>query len=166
MKILLFTDGSCGAKDKLGTWSCVLYAHGNKKILYGIARDTTISRMELAPIIEGLAWLKKNWGQHLNYKIDVTVYSDSEYTVQTLCGNYQAHKNLDLWAALDKIKDHFNLTGIWCERNKLPYMQFCDGLCSLLRDTLQSMHVGLFGDKEPEFFLEEKTATNETSDSG
>jgi len=127
----LFVDGSSAHKDDIGAWAAIAATTTNRKLLYGIEYPTTISRCELAPIVAGLRWMKANWVKGPGFRI--TVYSDSEYTVKTLCGIYPRKKNKDLWAAVDVVAKKMRVTYKWRERNTLPYMTLCDAICGGLR---------------------------------
>lgn len=127
----LFVDGSASKGDDVGAWAAIAVTATSRKMLYGIDFPTTISRCELRPIIEGLRWIKHNWVTGSGFR--VCVYSDSEYTVKTLSGIYPRQKNEELWTALDKTIEGMNLTYIWRERNSLPYMTLCDGICGAMR---------------------------------
>ena len=128
----LFVDGSSSRKDDVGAWAALAATTTQRKILYGVAYPTTISRMELSPIIAGLRWIKLNWSRG-SPGFRITVFSDSEYTVKTLCGLYPRHKNEDLWHAYDEMAKGMQIKFIWRERNSLDYMEFCDGICNSLR---------------------------------
>ena len=126
----LFVDGSSSRKDDVGAWAAIVATTTQRKILYGVNYPTTISRMELVPIIEGLRWIKK---QGPTNNVRVITLSDSEYTVKTLCGLYPRHKNDDLWKAYDEAARGLQIKFIWRERNSLDYMEMCDGICNTLR---------------------------------
>jgi ribonuclease HI len=128
----LFVDGSSSRKDDVGAWAAVAATQTDRKMLYGVAYPTTISRCELTPIIEGLRWIGIHWARGSS-GFRVTVYSDSEYTVKTLCGLYPRHKNEDLWKNLDEVAKGLQIRYIWRERNSLEYMEICDSVCSNLR---------------------------------
>jgi ribonuclease HI len=133
-EVWLFVDGSCGAKEDYGAWAAIAATVTQRKILYGSMRPTTISRCELTPIIEGLRWIKKEWGRY--QALNTMVISDSEYTVKTLCGIYRRRKHLELWAAVDAAAKGLNVRYIWRERNTLPYMTYCDAICGGFRRAL------------------------------
>jgi ribonuclease HI len=81
--VVLFTDGSCSAKDRVGEY------------------DTTISRMELLAAIGALAEVGCKLGPSV-----VKVFSDSEYVVKGITDRTRARKiNNDLWDALDEVTD-------------------------------------------------------------
>jgi len=141
----LFVDGSSSRKDDVGAWAAIAATATQRKVLYGLSYPTTISRMELTPIIEGLRWMRKNWSRE-SPGFRVTVTSDSEYTVKTLCGLYPRHKNEDLWHAYDEIAKGMQIKFIWRERNSLDYMEFCDGICNSLRRTVIDSLTKAIGD--------------------
>ena len=146
----LFADGSCGSgKEDVGAWAAFVCNAQYKKLLYGAAHPTTISRMELTPIIEGLRWIR-----HISagtQGVRVRIYSDSEFTVKTMCGIYPRQKNEDLWHGLDVVSCGFNLDYRWRERNTHTYMTLCDAVCSSLRKyTIAAMKAMLNDAKTPE----------------
>ena len=127
----LFVDGSSSKGDDIGAWTAVAVTANSRRLLWGIDFPTTISRCELLPIVQGLRWIKENWAISSGYRVLVT--SDSEYTVKTLSGVYDRNKNLELWAALDVAAKDMVVSYRWRERNTMPYMEFCDGMCGPLR---------------------------------
>lgn len=130
----LFVDGACGANDDLGGWAAIAVNRaGLRKVLFGMACPTTISRCELMPIVEGIQWIAKRWAKNIaGFRLHV--YSDSDYTVKTLNGLYTVSKNRDLWAAaLDLMQLPIHYTFIWVHRNTLPYMELCDGIAGAMR---------------------------------
>jgi ribonuclease HI len=73
-KIIIFTDGSCDHKDRVGGIGVVMSYKGHTKEIYEGYEDTTISRMELQACIVALQALKTN-------EIPAEIYSDSAYVV-------------------------------------------------------------------------------------
>ena len=141
----LFVDGSCGSNDDLGGWAAIAVSRsGDRKLLYGMACPTTISRCELMPIIEGIRWIHKHWAKHVpNFKLQV--FSDSDYTVKTLNGLYTVGKNPDLWAAMMSLmKLPIQYTFTWVSRNTLPYMELCDGIAGAVRHNNVTLALKLF----------------------
>lgn len=127
----LFTDGSSSKPGDIGAWAAVAVCGDQRKLLYGVDFPTTISRCELRPIIEGLRHIRDHWCVGTGFR--VCVVSDSEYTIKTLSGVYDRHKNMDLWAGIDEVCKGMAVTFMWRERNSLPYMELCDGVCGALR---------------------------------
>jgi ribonuclease HI len=108
--------------------------------------------MELTPIIEGLRWIAY---QSKNAKgIHVHVYSDSEYTIKTLCGVYPEQKNEDLWYGVRCVAANLLVTYTYRERNTHVYMTTCDAVCSTLRKkVIQDMNELMNNAKEPELII-------------
>ena len=141
----LFVDGSCGAKDDIGGWAAIAVSRtGPRKLLFGMACPTTISRCELMPIIEGVQWIHKNWAHRVT-GFRLQVYSDSDYTVKTLNGIYTINRNKDIWAgALEFMTLPIHFTFTWVHRNTLPYMELCDGIAGAVRKQNLEMVPKLF----------------------
>ncbi len=102
----IYTDGACSGNPGPGGWAAILIYKGREKIISGGYPQTTNNRMELFAIINALLQLKE--------KCEVTVYSDSAYSLEPFMkgwiGEWQAKnwktssgsavKNVDLWKAL------------------------------------------------------------------
>lgn len=161
----LFVDGSSSKNDDIGAWAGIAVTRTQRQLLYGIDFPTTISRCELRPIIEGLRWIKANWAQGTGFRVCVT--SDSEYTVKTLCGVYERHKNLELWQALDEAAANMAVTYKWRERNSLPYMTLCDGICGAFRrNMINHMKTVAADPRNPELSMPEYDLTTLELDNG
>ena len=148
----LIGDGSSSKGDDIGAWAsvAVMANQSQRKLLYAVDFPTTISRVELRPIIEGLRWIKHNWA-HGTPGFRVRVYSDSQYTIRTCAGEYPRKKNEDLWAALDEAKRGLQVEFVWRERNSTPYGTFCDGLCgSLRKNMIETMSRASADPRKPE----------------
>ena len=72
-KVDLYTDGACSGNPGNGGYGAILIYKGVEKELSGGEPSTTNNRMEIYAVIVGLRSLKEC--------CDVTVYSDSAYTV-------------------------------------------------------------------------------------
>ena len=72
-KVELYTDGACSGNPGAGGYGAILIYRRVEKEISGGERETTNNRMEIRAVIEGLAQLKE--------RCEVTVYSDSAYTV-------------------------------------------------------------------------------------
>lgn len=72
-KVTLYTDGACSGNPGVGGWGAVLMFKEHEKRISGAEAETTNNRMELFAVICGLEALKE--------PCEVTVYSDSAYTV-------------------------------------------------------------------------------------
>ena len=72
-KVDLYTDGACSGNPGAGGYGAILIYRGIEKEISGGEPSTTNNRMEVFPVIAGLRCLKES--------CDVTIYSDSAYTV-------------------------------------------------------------------------------------
>jgi ribonuclease HI len=111
--VRLFTDGACSGNPGPGGWAFILEhpASGQRTETSGAERETTNNRMELASVIEGLAFLKR--------RCHVEVVTDSQYVAKGIAewlpgwkrrgwkrkeGNQlKPVKNEDLWRRLDAL---------------------------------------------------------------
>ena len=69
----LYTDGACSGNPGAGGYGAILIFKGIEREISGAEPSTTNNRMEIYAVIAGLEKLKE--------RCDVTVYSDSAYTV-------------------------------------------------------------------------------------
>ena len=127
----VFVDGSASKRNDIGGWAAFVTTTHRRKLLVGMCCPTTISRMELTPIVESLRWIRHELSRDKGFR--VCVYSDSEYTVKTLCGLYPRSKNEDLWAGLDVVVQGMNITYRWRERNTLMQTELVDAVCGMVR---------------------------------
>ena len=75
--INIYTDGSSRGNPGPGGYGIVMLYKGQRKELSQGYRLTTNNRMELMAVIKALEALK-------NDKIDITIYSDSKYVVESI----------------------------------------------------------------------------------
>lgn len=106
-QLLLYTDGSCSTKTKQGGWAWILkkqYGNYLEKITHnsGGTNDTTISRMEMTAILDGLMYIVENNMEMEN----ILVVSDSQFIVNSLNMGWldrwkreglETRNNGDLW---------------------------------------------------------------------
>lgn len=118
-KVIIYTDGACSGNPGPGGWGAILMYKDIKKEISGGQSNTTNNQMELTAVIEGLKLLK--------FECDVTVYSDSAYTINGFekgwIYNWQKNgwktadkksvKNKELWEEL------YNLT----KRHKVTFVK-------------------------------------------
>ena len=140
----LFVDGSCSTATQIGAWTAIAVSPSYRKILYGSEYPTTISRCELLPIINGLRYIRDNWAFYAQYTVHVI--SDSEYTVKTLNGLNDRHKNKDLWDLVDIVSKSMQVQYTWQERNSLYYMSVCDDIAGYIRRATTAGHEMYFKD--------------------
>ena len=112
----IYTDGACSGNPGTAGWAAVLLYNSHKKEISGAEPDTTNNRMELTAIIEGLKMLKE--------PCDVTLYSDSAYSVDPFLKNWISGwiargwrtaskddvKNADLWQTLLQLTSKHSVT--------------------------------------------------------
>ena len=112
----IYTDGACSGNPGTGGGAAVLLYNSHKKEISGAEPDTTNNRMELTAIIEGLKMLKE--------PCDVTLYSDSAYSVDPFLKNWISGwiargwrtaskddvKNADLWQTLLQLTSKHSVT--------------------------------------------------------
>ena len=112
----IYADGACSGNPGTGGWAAVLLYNSHKKEISGAEPDTTNNRMELTAIIEGLKMLKE--------PCDVTLYSDSAYSVDPFLKNWISGwiargwrtaskddvKNADLWQTLLQLTSKHSVT--------------------------------------------------------
>ena len=101
----IFTDGACSGNPGRGGWAAVILRDGYTQEICGGERRTTNNRMEMTAVIEGLAAVPTG--------SQVTVYSDSQYVVNTMTRNWKRNKNQDLWAKLDRQAASHQVTWQW-----------------------------------------------------
>ena len=134
--ITIYTDGSCLGNPGPGGWAAVIEDNGAKRSLSGKEDNTTNNRMEILAAIKGL--------QAVPASSEVTVFSDSQYVVNTMTRGWKRNANRDLWAALDAVAGQRKVAWQWVrghtgnpgneEANALALQQansFCKGKSTL-----------------------------------
>lgn len=91
--IEIHTDGACLGNPGPGGWAAIVVESGTERALHGGDKHTTNNRMEQLAAIKGL--------QSVAESSEVTVFSDSQYVVNTMTKNWKRKANLDLWDKLD-----------------------------------------------------------------
>jgi ribonuclease HI len=96
MKVDIYTDGACKGNPGRGGWAAILMdENGEKQVLHGSDPRTTNNKMELMGAIKGLEAAPDG--------AQVTIYSDSQYLVNTMTKGWKRNKNQDLWKKLDDL---------------------------------------------------------------
>ena len=113
--VTIYTDGASTGNPGPGGYGVVLKKGNRRKELSKGYRRTTNNRMELLAVIVGLeALLKPN--------LNVTVYSDSKYVVDSIekkwvfgwaKKNFEKKKNPDLWQRFLRIYRKHKVTFHW-----------------------------------------------------
>jgi cyclic pyranopterin phosphate synthase len=103
--IEIYTDGACKGNPGKGAWAAIIIKDNNKTQLSGSCQNTTNNQMELTAVIRALETLGP--GQ------TATVFSDSQYVINSITLNWKRNVNLKLWTALDSITKDLTITWKW-----------------------------------------------------
>ncbi|NQW36795.1 MAG: ribonuclease HI [Flavobacteriales bacterium] len=132
-KVHIYTDGACSGNPGNGGYGIVMewVDKPYKKEFSAGYRLTTNNRMELLAVIVAIEMLKTD-------NVDVTVYSDSKYVVDSVekkwvfgwqKKGFKDKKNVDLWKRFLKIFPKHNIKFIWIKgHNDHPQNERCDRL--------------------------------------
>lgn len=118
-KVVIYTDGSCIDNPGKGGYGVVLIYKNHRKELSGGFRLTTNNRMEIWATIRAL--------QELKEKCTVTLYTDSQYVVNSIMKGWakkwqqngwkrnkkEKAKNPDLWQQLLQLCQYHQVTFKW-----------------------------------------------------
>ena len=120
----IYCDGSRTTDTGVGGWAAILLYNEYERCIHGCCNNTTNNKMEITAVIEVLKALK--------YPCDVTVYTDSQYVVNTITKGWKRNKNIDLWKALDvQLKNH-KVCFVWVKGHAgNEYNERCDKLAKL-----------------------------------
>jgi ribonuclease HI len=131
-KVNIYTDGACRGNPGPGGYGVVLESPGYppKELSAGFQK-TTNNRMELLAVIVALQSLKRT-------DVDVTVYSDSKYVVDSITKgwvfgwqkkNFKDKKNPDLWREFLLVYTKTKPKFVWIKgHNEHPQNERCDRL--------------------------------------
>ena len=113
--INIYTDGSSRGNPGPGGYGIVMLYKDKRKELSQGYRLTTNNRMELTAVIKALEAIK-------NDKIEITIYSDSKYVVESIekgwiwnweKKNFKKKLNSDLWKIFIPLYKEFKVKFIW-----------------------------------------------------
>ena len=138
-KISLYTDGSSRGNPGPGGYGAILLFGKHRKELSKGYRRTTNNRMELLAVIAGLEAIKKK-------ELPVTVYSDSQYVVNTVEKGWLrtwiktdfkgGKKNKDLWTHYHELAKDFTIKFVWVKGHaNNPLNNRCDELATSAADS-------------------------------
>jgi cyclic pyranopterin phosphate synthase len=101
----IYTDGGCIGNPGPGGWAAVIVENGSQRALHGHEDSTTNNRMEILAVIKGL--------EAVPASADVSVYSDSQYVINTMSKGWKRNANKDLWPRLDAEVAKRNVSWNW-----------------------------------------------------
>ena len=113
--IKIYTDGSSRGNPGPGGYGIVMLYKDKRKELSQGYRLTTNNRMELTAVIKALEAIKNN-------KIEITIYSDSKYVVESIekgwiwnweKKNFKKKLNSDLWKIFIPLYKKFKVNFKW-----------------------------------------------------
>ena len=109
-EVRAYVDGACHPNPGRGGWGVLFScegAAGHEKRISGVVpeAETTNQRAEIYAAIRALSALK--------IPCRVLLFSDSQYLVKTMLGDFSRRTNLDLWEELDGAADPHELEWIW-----------------------------------------------------
>lgn len=128
MKYIIYTDGAYSRQNDEGAYAFVILTELNnevKRFAKKIVNETN-NRAELKAIINAILQLPAD-------ATDVVVYSDSQYSLNTLSGKWKRKMNLDLFKLWDDILPERNIKieYRWVKgHNGNEFNELCDKLCN------------------------------------
>lgn len=135
----IFTDGSWSVHTDAGGYAALLVlADGSRYVTLGGAYKTSIERMELLAMIEGLK-LARIIIKNTTGKIPVVIINDREDVLRQLSGEFQSRHNLDLWFCAEDLKKSFDIQTLWMERNSHPALAQVDIYSANIRESLENL---------------------------
>ncbi len=125
-KIKVYTDGGCSFNPggKGGFGAVIVYPDGREVTVSKGYRTSTNNRMEIMAAINGL--------EAVSDPSDIELYSDSQYVIKTMTGQFSKGKNRDLWPILENAtKRHKSVSWIWVKGHAgNRYNETCDQLAT------------------------------------
>ncbi len=103
--VTIYCDGACQPNPGNGGIGIVLLFGQNRKEISKHVGKQTNNSAEMLAAIEGLKALK--------YPCAVTIYSDSDYLVRTMTGEFSRGKNMALWHLLDAAAEQHVVEWRW-----------------------------------------------------
>jgi ribonuclease HI len=137
-QLIVYTDGAARGNPGPGGYGVILqWGDAYKEFAQGF-RLTTNNRMELMAVIVALQQLKRPG-------IDVVIYSDSAYVVNTvekgwlkswIKNNFKDKKNVDLWKQYVLLAKDHNVKFVWVKGHAdNPMNNRCDELATAAADS-------------------------------
>lgn len=128
MKYIIYTDGAYSMQNDEGAYAFVILTELNNEVKRFAKKITheTNNRAELKAIINAIIQLPRD-------ATDVIIYSDSQYSLNTLSGKWKRKLNKDLFDIWDDVIKERGLTieYKWVRgHNGNEYNELCDKLCN------------------------------------
>ena len=120
----VYTDGGCNGNPGQGAYGVLIVDEetGERSTYSGSFQMTTNNRMEITAVLVAL--------KHLPENSNIALYSDSQYVIKCLTGEFQRKKNVDLWHRMDQLMADKKLYPNWVQgHNGNPNNELCDKLC-------------------------------------
>ena len=124
-QLVIYTDGGCWPNPggKGGYGSVIIDGGEVVNELWAGYKHTTNNRMEIMGAIAALESLKM--------PSNVVIYSDSQYLVKTMNGQFRQGANKDLWIRLTQAKKRHFVIWKWVRgHNGNEWNERCDALAS------------------------------------
>jgi ribonuclease HI len=146
-ELIVYTDGGCQPNPGAGGWAFVIDHPEKQYKNWGSEDFTTNNRMEITAALKAIDFIES---LHLVGTEDtIKIISDSMYLVKGYNEwsikwlqngwkmsrfNSEHVKNHDLWSALCKYKNDYNITFVWCKGHEDTELNNeCDRLATLAR---------------------------------
>lgn len=121
----IYTDGACNHNPG-GTGGCGYVIILDDTIISfdsGREENTTNNRMELKAICQAISHTPKG--------VDIELYSDSQYAINTAFNGWKRNANVDILAEIDKVSSGHKITTHWVKgHNGNYYNEVCDNLAT------------------------------------
>lgn len=105
-EVTIYVDGSCFPNPgAAGIGAVLLYGERRKELCEPIGKATS-NGAEIMAAVHALRALKQPCCVH--------IFSDSQYVVKTMLGDYQRGSNMALWILLDQAASPHQVEWNWC----------------------------------------------------
>lgn len=98
-----------------GGWAAIIVEDNKKIYLQGKEDNTTSNKIEIQAAIRSLSEIPQG--------SEITLYSDSQYLINSMLGKWKRKANLDLWRNLDKLSRERKVKWQWARRGEYPELE-------------------------------------------
>lgn len=131
---IVYTDGGCAVNPTGPGGIAVVIIDTNTGEITEISKEyncTTNNRMEIMAVITAAEFVKEGV---------VSLYSDSQYVLNTISGKFRKKQNQDLWKKLDEVSKNIQFDLHWVKgHNGDHYNEQCDKMCQEAMYDLEHM---------------------------